>query len=60
MAVAKVMRTRDGRYRIYIYDDHTALMCDQRGKTILGRTEMYKISERLAELDVRGDDLIED
>lgn len=54
------MRTRDGRYRVYLHHDHTAELSDQTGKIILSRTQMYRISQYLAELGIKGDDLIED
>jgi hypothetical protein len=51
-------RTRDGRWRVYIHDDHTAELCDDRGRLVSGRLPIYEIARRLAELGVAGDDLV--
>ena len=51
------MRTRDGRLRVYIYQDQTAELVDEHGVTLLGRVPLYDIGRRLAELGFAGNDL---
>jgi hypothetical protein len=55
--VAACMRTRDGRLRVYIYQDQTAELVDKHGVTLLGRVPLYEIGRCLAELGVAGNDL---
>jgi hypothetical protein len=51
-------RTRDGRWRVYLHDDHTGQLCDHRGRLVSGRLPIYQIGRRLAELGVHGTDLV--
>lgn len=54
------MRTRDGRYRVYIHDDQTAALGDDRGRLLTERVPLYEVGRRLAELGVDPDDLVPD
>jgi hypothetical protein len=58
--VRQVCRTRDGHWRVYLHDDQTAELVDERGRVVMGRTPMYRITDRLAELGYGPDDLVPD
>lgn len=60
MGVIRSMRTRDGRWRVYVYDDHSAELCDDHGRVVLGRVPLHEVGKRLAEEGVGGDDLVAD
>ena len=55
-----VARTADGRFRVYIYRNQTAELCDANGRVLVERAPMYVIIRALAEYGVAGDDLIEE
>lgn len=55
--LAAVMKTADGRFRVYIYADQTAELCDGNSRLLVGRCPMYKIAAKLAEMGVDSADL---
>jgi hypothetical protein len=52
--------TRDGRWRVYLHDDHTAELVDRHGHPVTGRVPMYQVGQRLAALGIAVDDLVPD
>jgi hypothetical protein len=56
--LVKVMRTLDGRWRVEIHDDRRAHLYDQGALVLRGSVE--QVGQRLAELGVSVDDLVED
>lgn len=56
--LSAVMKTADGRYKVYIYDDQTAELRGARGMLIAGRRTLGKIGVVLAEMGIDGSDLV--
>jgi hypothetical protein len=46
-----VWRTIDGLYRVYVYPDHTAELTNDRGVLLMKRQAMYKVTDRLIQID---------
>jgi hypothetical protein len=46
-----VFVTADGLYRVYLYPDHTAELTTDRGVLIAIRQALYKVTDRLIEID---------
>lgn len=55
--LSAVMKTADGQYKVYIYDDQTAELRGERGMLIAGRQMLYKIGAVLAEMGIDSADL---
>jgi hypothetical protein len=55
--LAAVMATTDDRYKVYVYMGQTAELRGERGQLIVGRSLMFKIADRLAELGIDSADL---
>ena len=51
---------RTAGFRVYIYRNQTAELCDERGRVLVERAPMYVIIQALAERAIAGDDLIEE
>jgi hypothetical protein len=58
VGLAKVLHSCDGRWRVEIHDDRRASLYDH-GALIM-RGTMEQLAQRLAELQVSADDLVED
>lgn len=58
MAVVRVLRTRDGRWRVEVRDSGVDLR--YRGQLVLRRTTLGRVAEHLAEQGVASEDLVED
>ena len=57
--VTAVMTTTDGKIRVYLYEDQTAEVSDERGVLLHGRAPLYKIGRILAdEYGVTSSDLV--
>jgi hypothetical protein len=50
--------TPDGKWRVYLFDDHRAELADAKGRIRYGPAPIYRIADRLAELGYGGDDLV--
>jgi hypothetical protein len=50
--------TADGRYRVYLYPDHTAELSDIRGRKVSGREPLFLMGRKLVELGYGIDELI--
>lgn len=59
MAMARVVRTRDRRWRAEVQDDGLANLYE-RGHLVLRRATLDQVAQRLAERGVSSDDLVED
>lgn len=58
--LVRVMRTADRRLRVDLFDDQTAQILTAGGTTIVGRSPLFRIGRRLAEMGFAGPDLIPD
>lgn len=56
--LAAVMKTADGRHKVYIYADQTAELRGERGVLIAGRRTLGKIGAVLAEMGIDSADLV--
>ena len=58
--LVRVMHTIDGRLRVDVFEDQTAQILTTGGTTIVGRSPLFRIGRRLAEMGFAGADLIPD
>lgn len=58
--VEHVMRTQDGRIRVYLYTDQTAEITDSRGSVLTDRMSIHLVGRRLAAMGVDSSELVAD